>query len=117
MSDKAPPTPAIEDISAAHGVLPADRVYRSANGYKVKVTTHRHPSEDPLRLHFRFVAEMLEHDGAPIVGAHVLTVQCENAVQLQAEIDAARHMLVGRVETAALHHAAAAALDGVGDAP
>lgn len=120
---KTPPEPTIEDVSARFaGLKPSDRVFRSASGYLVKVRTLRGAGEDATALHFRLTGALCGDDGKALphgdgyfIGApHALTIHAESTVDLAAEILAARELIVRRMETAALHHAAAQALEGVG---
>jgi hypothetical protein len=120
---KIVPTPAIEDVSQHFGVLGAERMFRSEAGYLVKVHAQRLGSDDPGTLHFRLrgslctaagVIEQLD-DGTAFTGAaHMLAVKSESQVDIAAELAAARELIVRRMETAALHHAAARSLEGVG---
>lgn len=123
---KTPAEAAIEDVSERFADLnPCDRIFSSASGYLVKVKTHRvRRDEDPSSLHFRLQGALCGDDGkaqflngVPFVGApHAFTVHPNSAVDPAAALAAERALIVRRMEQAALHHAAAQALQGVGDA-
>ncbi len=111
------PEPTIEDVSArfAERLAPGERVWRSVSGYLTKLRTERTSSGDAV--HFRIDGELLDDVGepaAPAVGsAHALTIHAESAVDVAAAVKAARELVVNRLEQAAIHHAAAAAIEGV----
>ena len=112
----------LEDVSERFPDLqPGERMFRTASGYMVKVTTQRVEGEVATHLHFRLVGALCRDDGqvqvrngVSLVGAaHALTVQPETQVDVAASLAAARALVAGRMELAAIHHAQADSLTGV----
>jgi hypothetical protein len=114
---KTPAESTIDDISDTVADLkPHERLYRSVNGYVVRISTIRLRSDDLAALHFQITGRLAEGP-SQASAPHLLIVKAEGPVALAACVDAERHLIVRRVELAAINHAAAAALVGVEDAP
>jgi hypothetical protein len=116
---KTPAEPTIDDVSAQYpGLKPHERVYRSVSGYFVKIATIRFRPDDLTAVHFQITGALVgkpgeaDRPGQP----HLVVVKPESAVDLAAVVEAERRRVVGWMELAAIHQAAAAALAGVGGA-
>ena len=104
---------------------PNDRVYRSANGYVVKVKVVNVPTGDPARLNFvvsgswcdEETAKALPHAGGPkdrfILSRELAPHSDTPTDDLAGLIEEARQDMVRRVEQAAANEFARRALTGV----
>ncbi len=111
------------DISEAQGDCNGDeRAYRTAAGTLAYVSAVAHPHERPGALAVRLEARALDADFEPITdphgrpitaGPHHLTIHSDQPIDVEAEIERARHLLLDQLDTAVTHSRTLAGLVGV----
>lgn len=119
---KATPFGQVADVTARFkDVNEYDRIYETGRGYLVKVRVTAHPVTS-TQLTFDITASWADEDGKArrfdddrpfIVAPHQCTIAPESPVDLEAEVEAARRMMVDRVDLVAANYFAAAALKHV----
>lgn len=102
-------------------VNPYDRIYRSTSGYTVKVRTEEN-SPTPSITSVRITGSWADDEtgkaktfsaGHFVVEAHEVPLRADTPVNVEAAVLAGHHLMVARVEAAAINYDALQALGGL----